>query len=100
MVAKSPKWNSARAKIDDETVDDILRDLEVRKQIQEKVQKQVEAWAYQKIPILGGRTPMQAVHDPDGREIVESLLLDWERRADEGVHQPGIRPASVPSASC
>lgn len=92
IVAKSPKWNSARAKVDDETVDDILRDPEVRKQIQEKVQKQVEAWAYQKIPILGGRTPMQAVHDPDGREIVESLLLDWERRADEGVYQPGIRP--------
>ena len=92
MVAKSPKRNSARAKIDEETVDDILRDPEVRKQIQEKVQKQVEAWAYQKIPILGGRTPMQAVHDPDGREIVESLLLDWERRADEGVYQPGIRP--------
>lgn len=92
MVAKSPKRSSARAKIDEETVDDILRDPEVRKQIREKVQKQVEAWAYQKIPILGGRTPMQAVHDPDGREIVESLLLDWERRADEGVYQPGIRP--------
>ena len=92
MVAKSPKRNSALAKIDEETFDDILRDPEVRKQIQEKVQKQVEAWAYQKIPILGGRTPMQAVHDPDGREIVESLLLDWERRADEGVYQSEIRP--------
>ena len=22
----------------------------------------------------------------------ESLLLDWERRADEGAYQPGIRP--------
>jgi hypothetical protein len=35
---------------------------------------------------------MEAVRDPDGREIVESLLLDWERRADEGAYQPGIRP--------
>jgi hypothetical protein len=35
---------------------------------------------------------MEAVRDPDGREIVESLLLDWERQADEGVYQPGIRP--------
>jgi len=25
-------------------------------------------------------------------ESVESLLLDWERQADEGVYQPGIRP--------
>jgi hypothetical protein len=92
MLAKSPKRDRTRAKIDEEIVDDILRDPKVRKQIQEKVQKQVEAWAYEKIPALGGRTPMQAVRDPDGREIVESLLLDWERRADDGVYQPGIRP--------
>jgi hypothetical protein len=92
MLAKSPKRDRIREKIDEDTVDDILRDPEVRKQIQEKVQKQVEAWAFQRIPALGGRTPMQAVSDPDGREIVEALLLDWERRADEGVYQPGIRP--------
>jgi hypothetical protein len=35
---------------------------------------------------------MPAVRDPDGREIVESLLLDWERRAQEGGYQSGIRP--------
>jgi hypothetical protein len=91
MLAKSPRQDKMRAK-DEETVDDILHNPEVRKQIQEEVQKQTEAWACQKIPILGGRTPMEAVRDPDGREIVESLLLDWERRADEGVYQPGIRP--------
>ncbi len=92
MLAKSPKREKGRSKIDEDTIDEILCDPEVRKQIQEKVQKRVEAWAYEKMPILGGRTPMQAVRDPDGREIVESLLLDWERRADEGVYQPGIRP--------
>lgn len=92
MLAKSPKGEGSRAKVDEETVDEILRDPEVRKQIQEKVQKQVEAWAHEKIPILGGRTPMQAVRDPEGREIVESLLLDWERRADEGAYAHGIRP--------
>ena len=92
MLAKSPKQDRGRAKVDEEIVDDLLRDPEVRKQLQETVQKQVEAWANQKIPILGGRTPMQAARDPDGREIVESLLLDWERRADQGAYQPGIRP--------
>jgi hypothetical protein len=92
MLAKSPKRDRIREKIDEDTFYDILRDPEVRKQIQEKVQKQVEAWAFERIPALGGRTPMQAVSDPDGREIVEALLLDWERRADEGVYQPGIRP--------
>ncbi len=41
--------------------------------------------------ILGGRTPLQAVKEPDGREIVESLLIGFERGADETF--PGaIRP--------
>jgi hypothetical protein len=42
-----------------------------------------------KVPALEGRTALQAVQDPDGKEIVESLLLDWERR---GAYQAGIRP--------
>ena len=64
----------------------------MREQVQEEVQKQAEAWGLSEDSHSGGRTPMQAVHDLDGREIVESLLLDWERRADQGVYQPGIRP--------
>ena len=67
MLAKAPKQDRIHEKVDKETIDDVLRDPEVRKQIQQKVQKQVEAWAYEKIPALGGRTPMQAVGDPDGR---------------------------------
>jgi hypothetical protein len=56
------------------------------------IQEQVEAWVHQEIPALGGRTPLQAVADPDGREIVEALLLGWER-ALEGPGTPGsIRP--------
>ncbi len=35
---------------------------------------------------------MQAVRDPDGREIVESLLLEWERRGEQGVYPGDIRP--------
>lgn len=92
MLAKLPKRDRKGVKIDEETVDDILRDPEIRRQIQEKVQKQVEAWAYEKIPALGGQTPVEAVRDPDGREIVEALLLDWERRAKDGLYQAGIRP--------
>jgi hypothetical protein len=33
----------------------------------------------QPLPILGNLTPMDAVKDPDGREIVESLVLQGER---------------------
>jgi Protein of unknown function (DUF2384) len=92
MLAKAPNRIKAQAKKDDEFVEALLLDPEARSRIQEVVQKQVEDWVHQKIPALRGRTPLQAVRDPDGREIVESLLLDWERRTEEGAYQPGIRP--------
>ena len=56
------------------------------------MQEKVQAWAHEKVPALGGRTPMQAVNDPDGREIVESLLVQWERHAEEGFYNQGARP--------
>jgi hypothetical protein len=92
MLAKPRKGLKAQAKRDDEFAEALRRDPEARSRIQEMLQKQVEDWVHQKIPVLGGRTPLQAVRDPDGREIVESLLLDWERHTDEGAQQPGIRP--------
>jgi len=69
----------------------LLRDPEARRQWQEMVQKQVESWVHEKVPVLGGRTPMQAVRDPDGKEIVESLLRDWEQD-DRGAYAGSIRP--------
>jgi hypothetical protein len=92
MMAKAPKGREGQAKRDDEFVATLLHDPEARSRVQELIQKQVEDWVHQKIPVLGGRTPLQAVRDPDGREIVESLLLDWERHANDGAYQPGIRP--------
>jgi hypothetical protein len=92
MLAEAPKGLKAQAKRDDESVEALLKDPEARSRIQEMIQKQVEDWVHQKIPVLGGRTPLQAVRDPDGREIVESLLLDWERHAGDGAYQIGIRP--------
>ena len=56
------------------------------------MQKQAESWVHQKIPVLGGRTPLQAVRDPDGKEMVEALLLDWERRDEADVSPNQIRP--------
>jgi hypothetical protein len=92
MLKNSPNERSARAELDEDEVDEILCDPEARKKAQESVQKQVEAWVHQKIPILGNRTPLQAVRDPDGREIIESLLLEWERRSEEGAYPSGVRP--------
>jgi hypothetical protein len=87
MLAKAPK--RAGAPEDDDLEQALLHDPEARSRFQQIIQKQVEDWVHQKVPALGGHTPLQAVQDPDGREIVESLLLDWERR---GAYQAGIRP--------
>lgn len=92
MLVKAPKRTQAQAKQDEEFEQALLRDPEVKIQLQQIIQKQTEDWVHQKVPALGGRTPLQAVLDPDGKEIVESLLLDWERRADDGMYQAGIRP--------
>jgi SEC-C motif/Protein of unknown function (DUF2384) len=92
MLGKAPKRTQAQAKQDEEFEQALLRDPEAKIQLQQIIQKQTEDWVHQKVPALGGRTPLQAVLDPDGKEIVESLLLDWERRADDGMYQGGIRP--------
>ena len=92
MLAKASKRTKAQAKKDDEFEQALLRDPEAKRRLQQIIQKQVEDWVNQKVPALGGRTPSEAVRDPDGREIVESLLLDWERHAGDGAYQAGIRP--------
>ena len=70
----------------------MLRDPKVKKQLQDVMQKQVESWIHQKIPALGGRTPLEAVRDSDGKEMVEALLLDWERRDEMDISPNQIRP--------
>jgi Protein of unknown function (DUF2384) len=65
---------------------------EIRKDAQRKIQEQAEGWVHQRIPALGGRTPFEAVQDPDGREMVEALLTDWERHYPEPVSPETIRP--------
>jgi len=92
LLAKTPKRTRAQANEDAEFERALLRDPEAKSQLQQIIQKQTEDWVHQKVPVLGGRTPLQAVLDPDGKEIVESLLLDWQRRAEDGAYQAGIRP--------
>jgi Protein of unknown function (DUF2384) len=45
-----------------------------------ELQQRAEQWIFQKVPALGGRTPLEAVGTADGKEMVESLLLEWERQ--------------------
>jgi len=52
---------------------------EVRAKISEMMAAHWEHWVDAQLPILGNRTPMEAVKDADGREIVESLVIQGER---------------------
>lgn len=53
---------------------------EVREKIAEMMAAHWERWVDIPLPILGNRTPMNAVKDADGREIVESIIIQAERR--------------------
>ena len=81
--------NRAEEEIDQ---DDLMSDPEIRRQVEAEVQKQVEGWVRTKVPALGGRTPMQAVADPDGREMVEALLQGWERQNEVQTNAGIVRP--------
>jgi hypothetical protein len=70
----------------------LLADPEARRLMQATMQKQVESWVHQKIPALGGRTPFEAVRDPDGKEMVEALLLGWERHDQRNTSPNQVRP--------
>lgn len=76
-----------KAEVDDEPLDpEAMREFAVQ------MQEEVEGWVHRKIPVLGGRTPLEAIADPDGREMVEALLLGWERRYENPGEPGSFRP--------
>ncbi len=48
------------------------------------VEKEYEEWTTTPLLELEGRTPAQAIADPEGREMVEALVLQIERDVDSG----------------
>jgi hypothetical protein len=69
--------------------EELSAEPELDQQMREEVQRQFENWIFQKVPALGGRTPLEAVADPDGKEMVEALLLEWERQSEK-IAGPGL----------
>ncbi len=59
--------------------EELLSYPEVRDQIEQMLRHHWEEWADHKIPLLGDKTPRQAVKTKDGRESVEALLMDAEK---------------------
>jgi hypothetical protein len=69
-----------RAATNPVTDDDAAQTPEFAAVVAQVTARFYEEWPTQKIPMLGGRTPLQAVKTRDGREMVEALVRDIERR--------------------
>jgi len=58
--------------------------VNVPPEVQQPVEQMLDAhwrhWVHLSIPALGDRTPLEAVQDAEGREMVRALLEDMERR--------------------
>jgi len=52
---------------------------EVQAALRETLRRHYHSWPDEQLPALGGRTPREAVQDPDGREAVQALLRQFER---------------------
>jgi hypothetical protein len=59
--------------------EELMQHPEVRAQLAEMQRRHYESWPEIPLPALNGRAPLDAVKDPDGREIVEALLNQFER---------------------
>ncbi len=74
---------------EDEDGEDLNNRPEVKALLAEHMRSHYRAWPKMKLPALKGMTPLQAMKTPEGREMVEALLLDLERKVGSG---PGLDP--------
>ena len=66
-------------------------DPAVQAQLAHLMAQHYASWPGEKLPALGGKTPKQAVKTPDGREMVEALLKQFEQNFHEQKF-PGVEP--------
>jgi hypothetical protein len=75
-VTGGPGIRASARSADDE---ELMQHPDVRAQLAEMQRRHYESWPDIPLPALNGRTPLDAVKDPDGREMVEALLSQFER---------------------
>jgi hypothetical protein len=70
-----------------------LADLppEVRAKLEETARQHWVTWVDLPVPALNNMTPREAAKSEEGRELLESLLLDYERHND-GPNENFMRP--------
>ena len=64
-------------------LDDLNDNPEIEAEITEYMRQHFRKWPKMKLPALNDKTPLQSIKTRDGREMVEALLLDIERRSQQ-----------------
>lgn len=79
MLAQTEKeGKTARTRQRQEEREELDNRPEVQTQIAEILREHYRQWPEQKLPVLNGKTPLQAIKTKDGREMVGALLRDFE----------------------
>jgi hypothetical protein len=79
LQATKPLTRKEQEKADQEQ-SELMAGPEVQAQLAKIQNKIWQEWPSMEIPALNGMTPLAAARDPRGRELLESLLLDFERQ--------------------
>lgn len=61
--------------------EELLKQPEVRAKLEQLQRRHYENWPEVTLPALNNKTPLEAVRDGDGREMVEALITQFERDA-------------------
>jgi hypothetical protein len=89
-LMRPPDWQNT-----DGDPDELINIPEVREHMEKVLFEHWNGWVDDKIPALGGKTPRQAVKNPDGRESVEALLMDAERHLAKNKQMRDIGPTAI-----
>ncbi|MBS0365511.1 MAG: SEC-C domain-containing protein [Proteobacteria bacterium] len=65
----------------DDEQEELLKHPEVRAKLEQLQRRHYENWPEVALPALNNKTPLEAVRDPDGREMVDALITQFERDA-------------------
>lgn len=60
---------------------ELMQRPEVRAHLGELQRRHYENWPEVPVPALNNKTPLEAIQDPDGREMVEAFITQFERDA-------------------
>jgi hypothetical protein len=94
MLARAEKeGNSARAKQHQKEQEELNSQPEAQALIADYMRQHYRDWPTQKLPILNGKTALQAIKTRDGKEMVEALLMDIEQRGKQTI--PPLDPAII-----